>query len=352
VLSEDEKQYLYDKVIDPLRVGEPRQVLVGYNAPAELIDRISNSFNTPALFTTEVIRLCIDDRWNHTPCWLLCLFPLFPEEPRSATLKARLANPPAHEGDPARRRVMDGDIPFLNRDTLRSRAVQLGADRAARPILHISGGERSGKSYSYDFLYHLFTSKKVDFVPFRVQFRKDFGLLIGPEQLAKEILMGMGVQVDQLPPSFFGNDTNNVRWLHDLAGRILAKRPVGKRFWIILDNFFGDSLLTETAKFIDALALRIADSAELAQNFRLVLLQFDRTHLSVESRKVDRETISEITDQEVQEAAREIYGRYRGTPDEPLLQGTVTQVLEGMAARKDLALLNERLQALIDSLRN
>jgi hypothetical protein len=322
------------------------------DAPTELLDAITDDFNNPALFTAEVLRRCVADRWNHEPCWILFLFKLFAPEPRSQELVLRLKKPPAYGEDPIRARVLVNHTPFLNRESLRSRTALLAADRPARPILLVSGGEQSGKSYSYDFIDHLFVCKKVDFNPLRVKFDKAEGLLFGPVQLAKEILMNMGVDVDQLSPSFFAEDTNNVRWVHDLAGKVLAKRAIGKRYWIILDNFCGDTLRTETAKFIDALARRIVDSAELAQSFRLVLIQFDRTQLTVESRKVDGEDIAEITDSDVKEGTREIYGLYAGEPDDALVRGTVAVILHGMqGAKKDLNVLNERLQLLIDKLR-
>lgn len=352
MLTEEEKNYLYEKVVAALRVGEPRSALLAIEIPTELIDRIPNSFNTPALITQEIIRLCMADRWNHEPCRLLLLFKLFPAEAYSQRLADRMKVPPAYGGDPAKARVLANDSPFLNRESLRTRAVLLAADRPARPILLVSGGEQSGKSYSYDFIDHLFVTNKVDFKPLRVRFEKDDGMLFGPEQLAREILMGMGVEVDELSPTFFATDTNQVRWLQNLAGRVLTKKPAGNRYLIILDNFFGNTLPTETAKFIDALARRIVDSAEFSQSFRLVLLHFDRTQLTVESRKVDGENIAQINDVDVTEGAREIYGRYGGIADEALLKETVAEILNGMGAQKNLAELNGRLQLLIDTLKS
>lgn len=163
--------------------------------------------------------------------------------------------------------------------------------------------------------------------------------------------MGMGVDTDHLSPSFFAKDTNNARWPQDLAGKVLTKRAVGKRYLIVLDDFSGDTLRPETAKFIDALARRIVDSSALAETFRLILIQFDRTQFTVESRKIELEEISGITDLEVTEGTREIYACYNSMPDDALLVGTVEALLAGMENDKNLPLLNERMQLLIDKLR-
>jgi hypothetical protein len=350
MLSEEEEDYIYGKVVDALRVGDPIAVLTLY-LPVPCMDLMPRDLRFPDAYAREAIRLCRADAWNNLPCWMLSLFKLFPAEHRSAAIAQRLANPPAFI-NPDRAKVLVTEAPFFDRESVRTLTRSLRADRAARPILIVNGERESGKSYTFEYVDHLFTSTRLPFFPFRVRFDPDNGQLFGPEELAGEILRKMRVSTESLPQGFFTKDTNDARWSFDLAGKVLTNAPVGKRFWIVLDNFYGPNLRPDTAKFIDGLARWIIDSSEYAQSFRLILLHFERSLLSVEAPKVDREEIGQVSEHDIRECVREIFERSQGPPSDGLLQATVERIIEDLPASGRLKELNERLFDLIRTLQD
>lgn len=350
MLSEEEQIYLLDRISAALAPGNPIALLSAV-LPTACMNKISHELAYPDVYAREAIRICRADGWNNVPCWLLGLLDLFPSEPKGDLIRQRLAKPPRF-AQPHQARVLVTEAPFLNREPLRTRANSLAANSAPRPILIVNGQGESGKSYTYEYVEHLYFSQKLEFRPLRVEFNSENGRLVGPEELARDILTGMGVGVHRLPSGFFEMDTNAERWPFNLAGEILAE-GAGKnqRFWIVLDNFRGPNLRVETAKLIDGLAQRILGSVVYADNFRLVLLNFDRSNLSIQPHRVEHEQISPVSESDIRECVAEIFERYSSPATQQMLAESVAKIMSNLPATGRLKELNSRLIDLIQSLK-
>jgi hypothetical protein len=329
VLNPTEYNYLLDKLQDRL-AGVEARVYLDASLPKACMRKIAY-LQMPAAYAQAVLDVCQTDGRNSDPMWILLLINLLPDEPRTAEIKLRISTAPV-EPDPELARILMTGTPFLNRSGLRRTVASLlGGKRSPRPIFVVSGETKSGKSYSAEYIDHLSLAGR-PFTPFKVRFPTGSGLTYGPEGLARDILMNMGITPDGLPPGFFENTTNNERWPYDLAGSVLAKgHQLGKCFWIVLDAFTGTELRKETGKFIDGLAQGIVDSAVFGETFRLILLDFERTLLSVQPSRVDLERIEPFGETDVFDCVAEIFRRLRKQPGIKI-EKAVDQIMKDLPA--------------------
>lgn len=318
--------------------------------PLACRSKIRRELGYPLNYAQEVLKVCIADRWNNTPCWLVLLLQLLQDEPETAVILNRISVPPVLP-DPLQARVLVSKTPFVNRAALRSRAASLQQPRTARPVLVINGPEKSGKSYTADYVEHLYLSG-ADFRWVRVALSTGSGITYGAEKLARDILIKMGIRASHLSPTFFERDTNNVRWPIDLAGSVLNEGlQLDKSVWIILDNFRGAEVAPETLAFIDGLAQQIIGSSDMMETYRLVLIDFDRALLSIQEPKISREQIAPISKSDVLDCVHEIVTHAGKQYSREEVEAIADQIVAGLpAGARYMEELNRRLSDLLAGL--
>ena len=351
MLTDDEHCYVIKCVTNHLTVGNPIALLSAV-LPTECMNKIDHALGYPESYARSAIQVCQADRWNNEPCWLWRLLEIIPTEAESDRIRERIAKPPPFE-EHEENRVLCSEAPFFDRETLRPLTRSLRADRTPRPILIINGERESGKSYTYEYVDHLRLAGKLSFTPFRVEFHAESGMLFGPRELSTDILTSMGVSVNRLAPGFFDADTNGERWPFNLAGKILSEGAALKdRFWIVLDNFRGPTLLPATAKLIDGLAQWIISSTVYADRFRLVLIHYDHSALSIQPHRVARDETAGILAIHVRECVTEIYERYFPSASKQLRVKSLARMMDGLPEKGRLKELNARLIDLMESLKD
>lgn len=344
MLTQSEFDYLLERLGGFFVQTDARMVLGGL--PRALGDQIAY-YTYPGQYARAILEVCIANRWNDNPSWLSQVIILLPDEPETRAIRDRISKPP-NLPDPSVAQVLVTGTPFLDRTGLRQRIRNLGQTPPARPILVVSGETKSGKSYSAEYIDHLAISGQ-PFVPFRVKFPRGSGRTYSPVGLARDILVNMGLAPDRLPVGFFENTTNNERFPYDLAGKVLAEgQQLGKRFWIVLDSFKGEEMQKETGKFIDGLAQRIIESAPLWQSFRLILIDFERSLLSIQPNRVDIDQIPVCGRSDVLDCVAEIFHRTGVPKSDEELEAVVARIMKDLPpAPNSLGELHQRLMDLL-----
>jgi hypothetical protein len=210
--------------------------------------------------------------------------------------------------DPWNVSLLITETPFLDRKTVRTKLSKLNsATGSLKPILVVTGTTKSGKSWTRLFIEHLHLSNAARFEYTIVRFLADQGLTCSPEALARDILVGFGIRIDTLSPSFFNSTTNQELWPAELAAKVLAEaRKDGTCRWIVLDGYAGTTLREDTARFIKGLAERMTQGSTYAESFRLVLLGFDGQPGTLAPGRVDPDQTQPITQTDVLTCVNEI----------------------------------------------
>jgi hypothetical protein len=342
MLTEEDKNYVIEKLIfwiGPL--DRPRETLTapffGTTFPGEL--RQGN----PNELVIDAVRLCLIDAWNNTPPWIVRLIDLVPggiDEKLASIRKIALVKPPPAPS-PFDSTILDYDIPFVNRSTLRKNLRRLATPAAAtRPIFVVNGLEKSGKSYSTTYIDH-FSYKQPPITPNRIEFEPDFGLELGAEDVASELVSKMGRSLGDKPP----HTTNQKLYARQLALWVLREAALTPtNHWFILDNFRGEKLRPDTRDFLVALSNEITTGV-FPQRFRLILIGFDRAMLVVDPGKVEEEQIGPCLLSDVDVCIEEILKR---APTPVPLAAISPLVVNGLPnGDQRMQALNMRLRALL-----
>ena len=305
----------------------------------------------PGALVRQAVQLCITNGWNgQPPPWLVRLithFGLHILDPRITPILERVKNPPPvalPAFDPRDLRLLNNRTPFVNRDSLRSRLKDLEAPAAkARPILVVNGPTKIGKSYSVNYIEH-YRNVRPDIVTHRFTFDADVGLELKPEILAMELVSSMGRSLTTLPPPF----TNGDLYVRQLATWVLneAATMQPKKNWFVLDNFHGDKVRPDTQKFLIALSDRITTGV-FPDHCRLILINFDRAHFTVDPGNVDEERIQPCSAAEINRGIEEILKR---APVATTAQEVGQTLLNGLPNDQDrMTELNIRLRGLLEA---
>jgi hypothetical protein len=163
----------------------------------------------------------------------------------------------------------------------------------------------------------------------------------------------MGVDVQKLGPSFFTSTTNAERWPVDLAASVLNEGfRLGRKYWLVLDAFRGDELREDTRKFINGLADRLTKSSAFAGVFRLILIDFERTHLTIKPYGLFEDEIQEFGSSDVLACVVDIFMRLDRARSAEELQPYVDRILQDLPGGAErMPELNARLLDLIEELR-
>jgi hypothetical protein len=175
-----------------------------------------------------------------------------------------------------------------------------------QPILVVNGQTRSGKSYSTNYIDHFSNKMQGPAITnYRLVFRPEFGLEMGAEQVARDLVFKMGRSILSIPPK----ETNLKLYVQQLAVWVLneaAQSP--SQQWFVLDDFRGDQLRPDTRDFLVALS-DLVTTGVFAQRCRLILIGFDRAMLTVEPGKIEEEKIRPCNRADLDAAILEILDR-------------------------------------------
>jgi hypothetical protein len=230
----------------------------------------------------QAIQLCENHEYQDTPpsiCYFLTEVrqQLPTLDAWVEALEARLRIPPPNT-DPFKDLIIRGDIPFLDRDPLRTHLRKFLQTDVQRPILVINGPSGCGKTFTFRFIDHLCRRQKN---------LRHCVVAIGPDQdspnvyyVARELMTQLGGRASDLTP----RDTNNKRWPSELANDVWAQLSAVCRGWagrwiFLLDGFSRVKTDPEIKQFIGQLAILLRTGIEMHRH-RLVLTDFDESLLA------------------------------------------------------------------------
>lgn len=301
----------------------------------------------PKGLVEEAIKICIADSFNNQPTWLERLLDgLLPGSLQVAPIVARLRNPPpATAVHPLDVLLLSDDAPFFNRGKLRQRLRVLSQPNAAKPILVVSGPTKSGKTYSAELIDN-FCRSRPGLILCQVRLPDGQEEIIGARDIASDLVAQLGPRKNEMPPVH----TNEDRWTGELATWVLSEamgRPGD--WWFLLDGFNRQGVRADARKFIAHLADQVTKGIA-ARHCRLILLDFDRTALSVQPTKVLKEEIEPVEPDEVAACVDVILKRTGTSAD---VQQVVDAILQGLPTDDTrLPVLNQRLSALLEEAAN
>jgi hypothetical protein len=344
MLSDIDKQYVIDILTQWVSTVErARETLVspffGTTFPEHLTQ------GSPRALVIDAVRLCLIDAWNHDPPWLTLLLNIFSLgviDTKIAEIMERVRNPPPPPlFDPLDTTILSTGAPFVNRTELRRQLRRLATPAAnIKPILVLNGSSKIGKSYSTNYIEH-FSNNQPPIITYRFELDPEFGLEMGPEQVARDLVSMMGRSLGAMPQP----TTNQKLYARQLALWVLneaAQTP--SQHWFILDNFRGEKLRPDTRDLLIALSDHITTGV-FPQHCRLILIGFDRALLTVDPGKVEEESIEPPSPGDVEASISEILSRAPVPVASDLVSPLILSGLPNGESR--MAELNTRLRALL-----
>lgn len=246
---------------------------------------------SPATLVELALDLCERDAWLHTPpamvTFLSSLLGVLAFPNLDAILK-RIAFPPPPPPSPFDAILLDTKRPFLERSATRE-YLRAWASSPLKRVVVINGGEKRGKTYTTEYVDHL--CNYLNLVQHCVvTLPPKQGASTGAPELARDLVARMGGDVTEMPPA----NTNRDRWSEELATWVLSVAGKGDmRWWFVLDGFNNRELRDDTGKFIAALATGLGTGIHRLRH-RLLLLDFDRTLLTVAPGHIGVDTVGSI----------------------------------------------------------
>jgi hypothetical protein len=150
--------------------------------------------------------------------------------------------------------LLQGNQALIDRLELRAKVKELANATSARVLL-VNGPPSSGKTHSAQFINHL---EKVvaTFQVVRIDLRRQVPAALGVEEVAKDILSQMGLDVARMPPK--GNE-QDARWAQLLWNWVTGELRKGPQhvWYFIIDGLNQVALPQGTRDLIEELALRI-----------------------------------------------------------------------------------------------
>jgi len=322
--------------------------------PPRLQCKLADGVILPADLVTYALRICDEDGYaTEPPAFYDFLRNVLPNEPRVQTIldRIRIRPPPQAVHDPFDATLLDNKLPFLGRPAVRAHLRALLQSLPTQPIVVINGGPKTGKTFTTELIGHVRRYREV--LPCHVELQeKGEGAAVGPRELASDIITQLGADPDDIPQQ----STNAIAWARDLANWIVwtAERS-GEKCWIALDGFNKSELRDDTRVLIVKLATAMTKGRALEKH-RLILIDFDHTHLLVQPGMIAQETanglerrfVSAFVNQLIQQANKELAGA-GGALDAKQIDDRITQGLGEPI--QDLPELAKRLQTLMATLK-
>lgn len=325
MLTYEEKDYLISRLAAHIGGGGfIRQTLVAPFIGTPFAQQIPDLGDVRAL-VLSTINLCNTDGWRMSPSALRLLFGglgLAILDAKLAEIDSRItaieialkeeANRLQVTGvNPFQATVLGGTMPFVNRTALRQQLALLAAPGANQhPILIVEGGEKSGKSYSCEYIDYIKNLHPIPITTYLLKFDREAGLEEEAADLARDFVSLMGRQIVDIP-----NNTNEKRYTKDLAVWVLnaatqvaATQPIGSQHWLILDNYGGTTLQPDTRSFLAALSSEVTNGV-FQRQCRLILLGVDRDIVAVSDNRIIEDKTRPCTRPEVEATLSEILSR-------------------------------------------
>ncbi|ACU61022.1 CheW domain-containing protein [Chitinophaga pinensis] len=348
MFSENDKMYIIDALVTQLATeGSPRAAIAGPFGGTTLATDLTTEGSVLRI-AMDAVRLCILDGFNNNPTWMERLLNIFQLTTLNAKVKeiweyARIPPPPT--ANPYILTVLNNTIPFVNRTILRNHLDRLSQPMSnAQPILVVNGGDKSGKSYSTNYIDH-FSNLKNTMLACSAKLDKEIGLDLTAEKLAKDLVSQMAMPTDDIP----GPEENMRAYAETLAGWVLNKGSQIRDMncWFVLDNFKKSPFLhPSTDYFITALSYKITQGM-YTRKCRLILIGFDRAMLTVEPGKADEEVIRQCNRNDVETSVKEICQRAIQTIDVIAMTDFLVNGLPTNDTK--MAVLNGRLRSLLQA---
>lgn len=347
MLNGDEQDFVCEALIRMASSQASPRLAIAVALDNELQAQLNDG--TPNVIVMCAIALCIGDRWRLTPPSLVRLMRLAePFEPRIAPIIERLKIPPGRaehvpaQPNPFMDSVLVSKIPFLERARIRAGLQALLTPTPLQPFIVVNGPPNTGKSYTADFVSHVLHARN-DVVHCRVELPTKEGASVGPVELARDLVVRMGGDLRAEPPRV----TNLDRWYGELVNWVIdaGMRANGYVWWVILDGFNKDELRDDTRDFIKKLASSFTNAMP-QRRFRLILLDFDRTTLSVQPGMILVDNTTGIAKASVSAFVNAIFADAGGGIDVNSVLDDITKGLGDPVT--DLPALGERLRDLIE----
>jgi hypothetical protein len=235
------------------------------------------------------LKLCQDDGYNALPP-SMCTFLMncFPRQAEFRAICNRIMTPPTLQpaADPFDAVIFPNKLPFLGRDAVRAHLRALMQVLPPRPVVVVNGLGGAGKTYTTELIKHVCRTH-TDIIPCHIEVPKEQGISIGPADLAREIVIQLGGDVDKMPTL----QTNVDRWAQDLAIWIISTaQKSGYKHWIVLDGFNKIELRRDTLPLIVKLSVQLTRGVA-SRLHRLILMDFDYTSLPIIPGTIAIETI-------------------------------------------------------------
>lgn len=300
----------------------PRQALV-VGLANHLAARF-DSTGTPAALSKMALALCLEDGYRGAPPAIVGLLKLVNQlDPSIPEIIQRVHTPPPASADNFEAVVLDIKEPFLARHKTRSNLRALLALKPVKPVVVINGSQGTGKTHTAAFIQHVL--RNLGAVQHCIiSFDQELGPAIGPKELASDIVTQLGGDARAIAPPC----TNGFRWAQELANCVISEGSIQKHqaWWIVLDGFREPNLREDTKQFIVKLAATLM-TGMAQERFRLILLDFDSTVLTIPPGKIADELMTPIAANAVTKCIEEL------TPHLPSLerQSIVARILQGVS---------------------
>ncbi|MET0922059.1 MAG: hypothetical protein ABWY47_02880 [Xanthobacteraceae bacterium] len=330
LLSEEERGFLQAALESVLSLADCRNILAP-SIPAHLRSRLLDNGACQVLIR-DAISICEADEYDSTPPaiahFLAGVAPALQNPDWLQRLRARVSMPPQGSGDPYLDLVIRGDMPFLDRDPLRTAVRRLLNPDAPRPVLIVTGPRYCGKSWTANYIEHLCRCrrKKLRYCAFAVRDERDRPTVL---QIARDYMTKLGGDPDALPPQ----QTNEKRWATELANSVWRQIIKASEGWdgtwiLVLDGINKDRIDPEISQFVVQLAGNMTSGGVNMLRHRLVLCDFDEAAASPFRLNMRRISLDGVSRSDMRaELVRMLAGV--GRPDAEILANTIIGELAG-----------------------
>jgi hypothetical protein len=353
VLSAEEREYVIQQ-LEQHALSHTGNLRLTVTAP--LASRVAlriPDLTTAQAYAREAVRVCVEDGWQEDPCSLYLLLALVPQDVKIASIRERIRMAPPPPANPLLATILFTDVPFVDRTLLRTKLQVLAGANAPKPILIVSGPTGSGKTYSAQYIDHFRASNPnlQDLYICPISFLRGTDL----RALARDMVSLMGRSPGTLPEE----TTNKDRYPLEVANWVLTEaHQTTYRWWFVLDGFAppeardgqeqADHVPKEIRAFINFLADNLTKGVYRTR-FRLILLGYERAHLTVTPGLLDLEPLQAASDAEIVDCARAILARLKpgaNVQQQPLIAAVMHEL---PASHQRMAEANRRLTKLLES---
>ncbi|MCP3139789.1 hypothetical protein [Pyxidicoccus xibeiensis] len=291
MLTQQQREFVEEQLVAVVSLhGSPRATIAA--VMGGLASKLPDGL-VPEVLVTRAVDICIADAYGSTPPALVMLLGLIKHIAGIADIVAAIGTVPLATGatpnDPFSALILDNKLPFLDRQPARAFLRALTQPMPMQPVVVVSGNQKSGKSYTSEFVDHLCRNLP-GIQHCRIEVTHDQGASVGPAELARDLVTQLGGNPWQGPPQ----NTNLDRWAQELANWVLAEaKQSGVRWWFVLDGFNKKELRSDTSLLIVKLAKGLTTGYARLWH-RLILLDFDRTVLPLQPGTIAAESTAGI----------------------------------------------------------